>query len=177
MGLPPPRALHIRLHHAPQQCRSLAFITAPGNRAVCLAFTIVPRTTSPPPPLGPHRRLHCSHYHCYPREPCHLPGLLHCDREPSSGPGSTSAIRTTPPPTQLPPPQSSSLPCLGTAVRTTLLLRRQDHPDRLHLQQFGKPSPSHLSSPSVNSILMCLDDCLYDYALKFINLSFVSFAY
>jgi hypothetical protein len=41
-------------------------------------------------------------------------------------------------------------------------------PYRFHLQQFGKPSPS------VNSILLYLDVCLYDYAYKLINLSFVS---
>jgi hypothetical protein len=43
-------------------------------------------------------------------------------------------------------------------------------PDCLHLQQFGKSSPSLFPSPSVNSVLLCLDVCLYDYASKLIML-------
>jgi hypothetical protein len=85
----------------------------------------------------------------------------------------TTLLPPRPPPSPLPSP-----PHTRTAIGTTLLLcqllHHRDHPDRLHLQQFVKTSPSLLPSPSVNSVLLCLDVCLYDYAQKFINLSFVS---
>jgi hypothetical protein len=38
------------------------------------------------------------------------------------------------------------------------------HRRRVHLHQFGKPSPSLFYTPSINSILLCLDICLYEYA-------------
>jgi hypothetical protein len=123
-----------------------------------------------PLPSGPHRRLpvrlHRHRHHRHAREPrCQL------GHHRRLGP-CHSAITTTwvhasrPLPPHRPPSRHhrwvhAARPSPPSGPRL---------PDCLHLQQFGKSSPSLFPSPSVNSVLLCLDVCLYDYASKLIML-------
>jgi hypothetical protein len=106
--------------------------------------------------------------------------LRHCRRCPirtASQPSSSlssSAISVVPGTKPPPPPLLSSLLHPGTSPSAWPSPPPGPHHHRIHLQQFGKPSPSLFSTASINSILLCLDVCLYEYASKLINLSFVS---
>jgi hypothetical protein len=163
-----PRPLLRRRHHRHRHPIHLHPITAVGS-------TLLPLSARPSP-LCPRTVL------SYSSSTVAVPLLLHlcrrCPAPPPSQPSSScsSFASSVVPETKLPPPRPP-LPSLlrsGTSSSARPSPPLGTHHYCIHLQQFGKPFPSLFPTPCMNSILLCLDVCLYDYGSKLINLSFVS---